>query len=110
MKIALTGAAGFIASHILTDLHEHGHEVTALIRDEVQADAIAARGATAVVVDLYDRPAVVSQQRRVDGAVHTASPGDETSANLDSAARAPELSRVRDPPTFLRVFPTARRS
>jgi nucleoside-diphosphate-sugar epimerase len=85
VKIALTGAAGFIGSHILTDFHEHGHDVTALVRDEAQADAIAARGATAAVVDLYDRPAVVSQLRRADGAIHTASPGDETSANLDSA-------------------------
>jgi nucleoside-diphosphate-sugar epimerase len=37
------------------------------------------------VVDLYDRPAVVSLLRSVDGTVHTASPGDATSANLDSA-------------------------
>jgi nucleoside-diphosphate-sugar epimerase len=85
MKIALTGAGGFIGSHILTDLQDHGHEVTALVRDEAQADAIVALGATAVVVDLYDRPAVASQLRRADGAVHTASPGDETSANLDAA-------------------------
>jgi nucleoside-diphosphate-sugar epimerase len=37
------------------------------------------------VVDLYDRPAVVGLLSEVDGAIHTASPGDETSANLDSA-------------------------
>jgi nucleoside-diphosphate-sugar epimerase len=37
------------------------------------------------VVDLYDRPAVVSALRTADGAVHTASPGDATSANLDAA-------------------------
>jgi nucleoside-diphosphate-sugar epimerase len=37
------------------------------------------------VVDLYDRPAVVGLLRSADGAVHTASPGDATSANLDSA-------------------------
>ena len=34
MKVALTGATGFIGSHVLTELHEHGHEVTALVRDE----------------------------------------------------------------------------
>ena len=32
MKVALTGATGFIGSHILTELREHGHEVTALVR------------------------------------------------------------------------------
>ena len=39
MKVALTGATGFIGSHILTELHEHGHEVTALVRDDDQARA-----------------------------------------------------------------------
>jgi nucleoside-diphosphate-sugar epimerase len=85
MKVALTGAAGFVGSHVLTELHEHGHEVTALVRDDAQAEIVADRGATPAVVDLYDRPAVVSLLRNADGAVHTASPGDETSANLDGA-------------------------
>ena len=37
------------------------------------------------MVDLYDRPAVASLLRGADGAIHTASPGDATSADLDSA-------------------------
>ena len=85
MKVVLTGATGFIGSHVLADLHKHGHEVTALVRDDAQADTVAARGATPVVVDLYDRPAVARLLSNVDGAIHTASPGDTTSANLDSA-------------------------
>jgi nucleoside-diphosphate-sugar epimerase len=85
MKVALTGATGFIGSHILTELREHGHEVTALVRDDDQADAVAARGATPSVVDLHDRPSVASLLGNADGAIHTASPGDATSANLDSA-------------------------
>jgi nucleoside-diphosphate-sugar epimerase len=85
MKVALTGAAGFIGSHILTELQEHGHEVTALVRDDAQADIVAARGATPIVVDLYARPTVASLLGKADAAIHTASPGDATSANLDSA-------------------------
>jgi nucleoside-diphosphate-sugar epimerase len=85
MNVALTGATGFIGSHILTELHEHGHEVTALVRDGDQAEIVAARGAKPSVIDLYDRPAVVSLLSGVDGAMHAASPGDETSANLDGA-------------------------
>jgi nucleoside-diphosphate-sugar epimerase len=85
MKVALTGATGFVGSHVLADLYKHGHEVTALVRDDAQADAVAARGATPAVVDLYDRPAVTRLLGNADGAIHTASPGDATSANLDSA-------------------------
>ena len=85
MKVALTGATGFIGSHVLTDLYKHGHEVTALVRDDDQADRVASRGATPTVVDLYDRPAVGRILGDADGAIHTASPGDATSADLDSA-------------------------
>ena len=85
MNVVLTGATGFIGSHVLADLHKHGHEVTALVRDDAQAEAVAARGATPVVVDLYDRPTVARLLGEADGAIHTASPGDATSANLDSA-------------------------
>jgi nucleoside-diphosphate-sugar epimerase len=85
MNVALTGATGFVGSHVLTELQEHGHQVVALVRDDTQADLVAARGASPVVVDLYDRPTVVSVLGSVDGAVHTASPGDATSADLDSA-------------------------
>ena len=85
MKVALTGATGFIGSHVLTNLFKHGHEVTALVRNDDQADIVAARGATPIVVDLYDGPAVVRIFGNADGAIHTASPGDATSADLDSA-------------------------
>jgi nucleoside-diphosphate-sugar epimerase len=85
MKVALTGSTGFIGSHILTELHSHGHEVTALVRDDDQADIVAARGAKPAVVDLYDRQAVAGLLSDADGAIHTASPGDATSADLDTA-------------------------
>ena len=70
MKVALTGATGFIGSHVLTELQDHGHEVTALVRD---------------VVDLHDRPAVAKLLGAADGAIHVASPGDASSADLDAA-------------------------
>jgi nucleoside-diphosphate-sugar epimerase len=85
MKVALTGATGFVGSHITAELLKHGHEVTALVRDTEQAEIVATRGAAPIVVDLYDRAAVVDALREADGAIHTASPGDATSADLDSA-------------------------
>ena len=85
MRVALTGATGFIGSHVLTELHEHGHEVVALVRDDAAAERVAGHGATPARVDLTDRPAVVSLLGGADAAIHTASPGDATSADLDSA-------------------------
>ncbi len=85
MRIALTGATGFIGSHVLAELQSNGHDVTALVRDDAQAASVTERGATPAIVDLYNRPAVVEALKRNDGAVHTASPGDATSADLDSA-------------------------
>ena len=85
MNVALTGATGFVGSHILAELQAHGHGVTALVRDDAQAQTVTAQGANTAVVDLYDRPAVVKALSAMDGAVHTASPGDATSADMDSA-------------------------
>jgi nucleoside-diphosphate-sugar epimerase len=85
MHVALTGATGFIGSHVLTELQEHGHQVVALVRDDTQADLVAAHDVSPMVVDLHDRPTVMSVLGNVDGAIHTASPGDATSADLDSA-------------------------
>jgi nucleoside-diphosphate-sugar epimerase len=96
MKVALTGATGFIGSHILAELQASGHEVTALVRDDAQADAIAARGATPVVADLYDRPALAGLLASADGAIHTASPGDATSADLDSAVADAAIDALAD--------------
>ena len=85
MNVALTGATGFVGSHVFAELQAHGHMVTALVRDSTQAETVAARGASPSIVDLYDRPAVVKALGDSDGVIHTASPGDATSADMDSA-------------------------
>jgi nucleoside-diphosphate-sugar epimerase len=85
MKVALTGSTGFIGSHTLAELIANGHEVTALVRNDAQAQTVTTQGASPVIVDLYDRPTVVKAFSAADGAIHTASPGDATSADLDSA-------------------------
>ncbi len=60
-------------------------KVTAVVRNDAQADSVAAAGAVPAMVDLYDRSAMENLLSTADGAIHTASPGDATSANLDSA-------------------------
>lgn len=85
MRVLLTGATGFVGSHVLSELQDHGHEVIAPVRDDAHREPVARAGATPVVVDLYDRPALVELLGDADAAIHTASPGDETSADLDAA-------------------------
>jgi nucleoside-diphosphate-sugar epimerase len=85
MRVVLTGSTGFVGSHVLRELLDHGHDVTALVRDGTQSDVVAAQGAKAEVVDLYDRATVSRLLSDAGGAVHTASPGDATSADLDTA-------------------------
>jgi nucleoside-diphosphate-sugar epimerase len=70
---------------VLTELLGHGHDVTTPVRSDADVDRLAAAGATAIVVDLYDRSALVALLSAADGAIHTASPGDATSANLDAS-------------------------
>ena len=88
MRIALTGASGFIGSHILTALQSRGYEVLALVKDDEHAKTVAAKGVEAAVVDLFDAAAVARALSDTDGAIHTASPGDATSARLDAAVAA----------------------
>jgi nucleoside-diphosphate-sugar epimerase len=95
MNVALTGATGFIGSHVMTELLDNGHKVTALVRNDKDADTVADRGATPTVVDLYDRSAVVGALRNADAAVHTASPGDATSADLDAAVADAAIEAFR---------------
>ena len=87
MQVALTGATGYVGFHVLTELHAHGHEATALVRCHTR-ELLPLRIAAPkpAVVDLYDRAAVVNVlSHNLYGAVHTASPGDATSVDLDSA-------------------------
>jgi nucleoside-diphosphate-sugar epimerase len=54
VKVVLTGATGFIGSHVLTELQDHRHEVTALVRDDTQADIVKAmRGAVIAASTAY---------------------------------------------------------
>ncbi len=85
MQVLLTGGTGFVGSAVLRELRGRGHEVTALVRSEASAAAVAAAGATPVQVDAYDVDALVAVLDRAEGAIHAAAPGDGTSEALDRA-------------------------
>ncbi|AMM20388.1 epimerase [Frondihabitans sp. PAMC 28766] len=84
MTILLTGATGFIGSAVLRALVAKGHDVVALVRTDEKARAVEALGARPVVGDITDTALLESLVVGADGVIHTASPGDATSATVDS--------------------------
>lgn len=83
MSVALTGATGLVGSAVLRALLAAGHEVTALVRSDASAETVRAAGARPVVGDLTDPSWLQQQFAATEGAIHTASPGDATSADFD---------------------------
>ncbi|ARC56434.1 dTDP-4-oxo-6-deoxy-D-allose reductase [Frondihabitans sp. 762G35] len=83
MSLLLTGATGYIGSSVLRSLVERGHTVTALVRSEEKAAQVGAAGANAVVGSITDLDLLRRLVAESDGVIHTASPGDETSAAVD---------------------------
>lgn len=85
MKILLTGGTGLIGNAVLRQLVQRGHAVTAVVRSASSARTVEGDGATSLEGDLTDSTWLADQLRHHDAAVHTASPGDATSADFDSA-------------------------
>ncbi len=85
MTILLTGGTGLIGSAVLRRLVADGRAVTAVVRSADSAAAVTEAGATAVEGDLLDVAWFAGVLREHDGAIHTASPGDATSPDLEDA-------------------------
>lgn len=85
MSILLTGATGYIGSSVLAALVAKGHDVQALVRSDEKAASVLAQGAHAVVGNITDLDLVASLVAASDGVIHTASPGDASSAAVDGA-------------------------
>jgi nucleoside-diphosphate-sugar epimerase len=83
--VAMTGGTGLVGSAVLRALIEAGHEVTAIVRSRDSADAVEKAGATSAIGDLTDAAWLSAQFAAADGAIHTASPGDATSVDFDTA-------------------------
>jgi nucleoside-diphosphate-sugar epimerase len=85
VKVFLTGATGFIGSSVLRALLAAGDEVVALVRSQASADIVAGLGATPLRGNLTDLDVVATAAAASEGVIHTASPGDATSADVEGA-------------------------
>ncbi len=84
MHVFLTGGTGLIGSAVLTALLTDGHTVTALARSDAAAARLTAAGAAVRRGDLTDGRLLAAAASATDGFVHTASPGDASSAAADT--------------------------
>jgi dihydroflavonol-4-reductase len=72
MKIFVTGANGFIGSHLVTKLIARGHPVVCLVRDPSKASQLAQQGAMLVKGDVTNRDSMREPMHGADAVLHLA--------------------------------------
>ncbi|HEV7367402.1 MAG TPA: NAD(P)-dependent oxidoreductase [Gemmatimonadales bacterium] len=72
MKALVTGATGFVGSHLVEALRRSGVEVTALARSPMKASALTAQGVRVVRGDLHDPAALESASHDQEVIYHVA--------------------------------------
>ena len=109
MRVMLTGATGFVGSHLVDRLLARGHEVTALVRSPRRAAPLAGRGVRLVEGDLADLDAiaratagqqVIHHVAALTGAVDEA---EFLATNRDGTARLLEAATAAGASRFVLV-------
>jgi len=72
MNALVTGATGFVGSHLVEALRTRGFQVTALARSPVKAKALTEQGISVVPGDLHDVPALERAVAGQDAIYHVA--------------------------------------
>lgn len=72
MRLAVTGATGFLGSWVVRQALLEGHQVVALGRDEAKGQRLAELGAAFMAVDLEDVAGLMRAFEGVDAVVHSA--------------------------------------
>ena len=72
MRVFVTGASGHIASAVIPELLNNGHQVVGLARSDASAQAVAAIGAEVRRGDLDDLDGLKAAAAEADGVIHLA--------------------------------------
>lgn len=72
MKYFVTGATGFVGSHVVRQLVEAGHQVVAAVRNPVKAQELGKLGITLSQGDVTDKESMREPMRGTDGVFHIA--------------------------------------
>src|SRR5438128_4313895 len=72
MKYFVTGATGFVGSHVARQLVDAGHQVVAVVRDPDKAGELAALGVELHRGDVTDKESMRAPMQGVDGVFHIA--------------------------------------
>lgn len=72
MQVFVTGASGHIASAVIPELVNHGHQVIGLARSDASAAVVAGLGAQVRRGDLDDLDGLRAAATQADGAIHLA--------------------------------------
>jgi nucleoside-diphosphate-sugar epimerase len=89
MKVFMTGAAGYVGSRVADTLLAQGHQVAALARTLVSADALRRRGIDPVQGSLNDADILTAAVQAADGVIHTAfAIGRDPSASVHAESEA----------------------
>lgn len=109
MKTLVTGATGFVGSHLVEQLLQRGHQVSALVRSPSRAAPLAARGVRLITGDLSDTRAIAEAVAGQDAIVHAAaltgaiSEAEYFAANRDGTARIVEAAVAAGVPRLVHI-------
>ena len=87
MKIAITGASGFIGSRLSPYLHERGHDVAALVRSNEKVLSLNKTGIATRICDITDRDSLKEAFKDMQVVIHLAALFNHPEASWDEYYR-----------------------
>src|SRR5512142_1505364 len=110
MRALVTGATGFVGSHVVDALAARGDAVTVLARSAERAAPLARFGVTVALGTLDDRAALAAALRGVDVVFHlagltaAATPAEYLRVNAEGTRRLLEAATAAAPPPSRFVY------